>query len=118
MNDRCETCGWYSELRSDDQASYGTCQRSAPRPMTQDIDETSVLPAAWWPRVDSCDFCGEHTAIQRRRDRLMLAGQALSGLFSDAETLKACGPQGEIAKHMLSMADAILIKAEEEDDAK
>ena len=63
--------------------------------------------------------CSDHTAVQRRRDRLMLAGQVAEGIVKGDlhETYEAIAKSCiEIAQASLTIADAILDRADERRD--
>ena len=106
MNDQCETCGWFQLIGTE----LGICLRQAPPSGRKDEHQRF----ADWPQVENWQGCGEHTAVQRRRDRLMLAGQAMAGLawahYKDLTTY------ADIAHDCCELADAILTKAEGEHD--
>ena len=108
MTDRCETCGWWQppspQAKGGPYEKFGSCRRRS------GLDGNTEYMGE---RAE--DWCGEHTAVQRRRDRLMLAGQALGGLcvqqygLADREGVL----HEYMAKQALDYADAVLTKAEE-----
>ena len=105
MTDRCETCGWWARYQAG--RKIGRCERSPPKD-------------GEWLCTEGDEGCGEHTAVQRRRDRLMLAGQAIPGLVQ-AEVASTGGADFDYTAHeairladiILEHADAMLTKAEE-----
>ena len=103
MSDRCETCGWFESRQ---------CRRNAPRPYPwSEANDAVSFKVAGWVDVSKDDGCGEHTAVQRRRDRLMLAGQAMTGvvLHSSRSTAEL---SGELAAVAFALADAVLERAD------
>ena len=70
MTDRCETCGWFIEPTGGE--PYGFCSEAPPGGI--ESKDRRMYPSG---------RCSRHTAVQRRRDRMMLAGQALAGLVGD-----------------------------------
>lgn len=104
MSDRCETCGWWDPPPKDENQNWGMCQFTPPGEMPEDASIAILATGR----------CSKHTAVQRRRDLVMLAGQALTGLAgSHYEHLV---PQKDIAHDCLAQADAILEWTEADDN--
>ena len=101
MTDRCETCGWWNRELAD------LVETAADPLMGECRRET---PVHWSPAL-STDGCGEHTAVQRRRDRLMLAGQALASVHAIAASTPEAMNQRK-ADIALGVADAVLERAD------
>ena len=92
MTDRCETCGWMKPAVKRDDELAGS------PPMCM-FDVQSVP-------VSEDHGCSNHTAVQRRRDRLMLAGQALAGFLASNSTGNLVAASFARADEMLERADA------------
>ena len=110
MTDRCETCGWMgsettSRMVGGERMRYQVpvCRRGPAKFHQEDTGWPVLRPEE--------DWCGEHTAVQRRRDRLMLAGQAMTGLVlhSSRSTTEL---SGELAAVAFALADAVLERAD------
>ena len=58
----CCTCRFWQGNREVE--SEGYCQRYAPRPITYDGNSYGADPIVLWPRVESCEKCGEWEAVK------------------------------------------------------
>ena len=112
MTDLCETCGWYAS-----EMEHGCAPEEFKReaaPALVDLGQCRRLPHDIPVTRDY--WCSQHTAVRRRRIRLMLAWQVAEGIVkgdsheSYAAIAKSCI---EIAQASLTIADAILDRADE-----
>ena len=104
MTDRCETCGWWDAEDPDESVEcseepvFGFCTLN-PRPEVKNGHQR----------------CAQHTAVQHRRDRLALAGQAMVPLLESSDALPDDALPvlwKTVADQAFAQADAILAKAE------
>ena len=109
MINRCETCGWWERFVPN--SELGVCKRNAPENVTMQDPDRPVPTRVAWPETFQADWCGEHTAVQRRRDRLMLAGQITAGAMMQAAALRI-EISGAMADMGIAVADAILERAD------